>query len=168
MPSHSVVPIGGPAFISPLSSGRIPTTVDTASRLSSSSGSSSSDSSSSTTSSPLSPSGSGQLSLGGGSQSPTSESEARPKMDDASLEAALAYSNALRRHTQRMWEKERSSIEKAKVEAAADAVPSSPSQSNRHQSEAGPARRSSLGSSLGLDSILSRGRKRHAKTSSVV
>lgn len=163
MPSHSVVPIGGPEFISPLSSGRIPTTVDTASRLSSSSGSSSSDSSSSTTSSPLSPSGSGQLSLGRGGQSPTSES----KIDDASLEAALAYSMALRRHTQQMWEKERSSIEKAKVEAAAESVPSSPFQSNRHQSEGGPARRSSLGSSLGLDSILSRGRKRHAKTSSV-
>ncbi|PWN49677.1 hypothetical protein IE53DRAFT_388064 [Violaceomyces palustris] len=98
---HSVIDIGGPSFHSPLST--ILPNEYLSSSPSSSSSSSSSYSSSSTTIETSSP----------------SEELASPSTNDNILkqyQARVEYSQSLHLHTARMWETERSNIERAKLQ----------------------------------------------------
>ena len=114
-------------------------------------------------------------------------------MSSPGYEAAVRYSSAMLTHTQRMWERERSTIErtrlegssktgfesdKSKTQASSSASPTSNASSStqQQQQQSSEPRRGSFASDA-LDVILrrrtigagnSRNGRRHQKTSSIV
>lgn len=94
------------------------------------------------------------------------------------FEAAVRYSFALHEHTRKMWEKERSNIERAKLgggeresetsSMAPSARVTSSTTSSSEQSNGVPNRRSSLGSALGVDALWNRKKREHVKNSASI
>lgn len=108
--------------------------------------------------------------------SESSSSSGSSSSGSPQFEAALRYSFALHEHTRRMWEKERFSIEKSKLEGNRSRTSSEESSAHsvaansakqQQQQEANHNRRSSLGSSFGVDSLWNR-KKKHTKNSASI
>ena len=178
----SVVPIGGAPFVPPYSKIRpIDTNAASSSSYPSYSPTFSSFSPTNMTFAPFHSSDSTGEVISPSSSFSSNSSKSSIGNNSPQLEAALRYSSAIHLHTRKMWEKERSTIEKSKFDSRSsfsggsggggdDSNAITTSSNSGDDSSQGKEsitrisnRRSSLGSALGVDLLWSR-KKRHSKT----